>query len=402
MKDYFFLALKNIKRRKLRSWLTIIGILIGIAAIVALISISQGMEDTINEQFEKMGTNKIIIMPGGEIEGIPGMMSGMMAEYLTEDDVETIEKAKGVEIVSPIIAKVSKVEYSKEKAYTFIYAWSMDKRKEIWEDMMEIAQGRDLEEKDKHCVVVGDDINDLFDKEVKIGSKLEIENESFRVVGILKPTGGRDNDLAVYMELKIAQELFDTNEFMTIYVQIKDGFEPTQVGENIKKELRKAKDEKEGEESFSIQTSEQMLEAFGIVLNVIRVVLIGIASISLFVGGVGTMNTMYTSVLERTKEIGTMKAVGAKNSDILLIFLFESGLYGLIGGAVGIVLGLGISKGAELLASPYLGAGIFKVSMAWWLILGALLFSFVVGTISGVLPAMQAARLKPAEALRHE
>ncbi len=402
LKDFFVLSLNNLRRRKLRSWLTIIGIFIGIAAIVALISISQGMQDTINEQFEKMGTNKIMVMPGGEIKGMPAMMTTMMAELLTEDDAEVIEKVKGVEVVSPVMSKVSKVQYGKENSYTFIYAWPMGERKDIWEDMMEIGDGRDLEEEDKHNVVVGDDINDLFDKEIKIGSKLKIENKEFKVVGILKPTGGRDNDLAVYMELKTAQELFDTKEFMMIFAQTKEGYDPTEVGENIKKELRKAKNEKEGEESFNIQTPEQMLEAFDIILDVIRIVLIGIASISLIVGGVGTMNTMYTSVIERTREIGTMKAIGAKNSDILIIFLFESGLYGLIGGILGILLGLGMSKGAELMAKPYLGAGIFQVSMAWWLIVGALVFSFVVGCISGVAPALQASKLKPADALRYE
>ena len=111
---------------------------------------------------------------------------------------------------------------------------------------------------------------------------------------------------------------------------------------------------------------------------------------------------MYTSILERTKEIGTMKAIGAKNSDILTLFLIESGLYGLIGGLIGVVLGLGISKGGEILAAPYLGEGIFRVSMAWWLILGALLFSFIVGCISGVAPAYQASKMRPVDALRYE
>ena len=133
-----------------------------------------------------------------------------------------------------------------------------------------------------------------------------------------------------------------------------------------------------------------------------QAVLVGIAAISLLVGGIGIMNTMYTSVLERTKEIGTMKAVGARNSDILLIFLMESGLLGLVGGAIGIAIGFGLGKGTEYIAGMYLGSGLLRAVFPWYLILGALAFSFIIGSLSGALPAVQASRLKPVDALRYE
>ena len=187
-----------------------------------------------------------------------------------------------------------------------------------------------------------------------------------------------------------------------LYVQIKPGFSPEQVAENIKKELRKERNEKEGEETFSIQTFKQLLETFQNVFAVVQGVLVGIAAISLIVGGIGIMNTMYTSVLERTKEIGTMKAVGARNSDILTIFLIESGLLGLIGGAIGIMIGVGLGKGAEYVASVALGVSLFRASFPLWLIFGALLFSFLIGSFSGLLPALQASKMKPVDALRYE
>ncbi|MEK6820731.1 MAG: FtsX-like permease family protein, partial [Nanoarchaeota archaeon] len=165
---------------------------------------------------------------------------------------------------------------------------------------------------------------------------------------------------------------------------------------------RKERGEKEGQETFSVQTSSQLLESFNSIFAVVQAVFVGIAAISLIVGGIGIMNTMYTAVLERTKEIGTMKAVGAKNSDILLIFLFESGLLGLVGGAIGIGLGIGIGKAVEIIAQQQLGTPFLRASFSLTLILGALLFSFVVGSVSGVLPALQASRLKPADALRYE
>jgi len=131
-------------------------------------------------------------------------------------------------------------------------------------------------------------------------------------------------------------------EESAIYVKTAVGFEPEDVAEDIERKLRKFRSEKEGEETFNVQTSEQLLESFSTIFNVVQAVLIGIAAISLIVGGIGIMNTMYTAVIERTKEIGTMKAVGARNSDILLIFLFEAGLLGLVGGAIGIAIGFGL------------------------------------------------------------
>jgi len=144
------------------------------------------------------------------------------------------------------------------------------------------------------------------------------------------------------------------------------------------------------------------LKSFQNIFGVIQAVLVGIAGISLIVGGIGIMNTMYTAVIERTKEIGTMKAVGARNSHILLIFLFESGLLGLVGGAIGIVIGYGLGKGAQYMATIGLGTDLLRAYFPWYLILGALVFSFLIGTLSGILPALQAAKLKPAEALRRE
>ncbi|MCK4491734.1 MAG: ABC transporter permease [Candidatus Altiarchaeales archaeon] len=402
IQDYFNLVGRNVKYRGLRSWLTVLGILIGISSIVALVSVSQGMEDTVKEQFEKMGVNKLIVMPGGEIEGMPAMAGMMMAEPLTEDDAEAIEKVKGVDVVSPILSEIAKVRFGRETEYAFIHAWPMGGRKDIWEDYFEIEDGRNLEKDDKNRVVVGSDINDVFDKEVKVGSKLEVEGRKFEVVGIFKKTGGKDDDLGLYLTLETGQELFDSEDIAAIIVQAKEGFKPTELAGDIKKELRRHKGEKEGDETFQIQTFEQMLDIFNVILDVLRAVLIAIAGISLIVGGVGIMNTMYTSVMERTREIGIMKAVGARNSDILMLFLLESGIYGLIGGIMGVILGLGMSKTAELIAAQSLGTGVFQVSMAWWLILGALTFSFSIGCVSGILPARQASKLKPVDALRYE
>ena len=187
-----------------------------------------------------------------------------------------------------------------------------------------------------------------------------------------------------------------------IIAKLKTGEEPSKVAENIEEDLRKYRNEEEGSENFQVSTSEELMASFAMILGVVQAVIVGIAAISLLVGAVGIMNTMYTSVVERTKEIGLMKAVGARNSDITLVFLFESGLLGLAGGVLGVLLGATFGKIAEIMAQQALGSNTFAAAITPTLVLGALAFAFVIGTISGVLPARQASTLKPADALRYE
>ena len=170
----------------------------------------------------------------------------------------------------------------------------------------------------------------------------------------------------------------------------------------IEDKLRKERHVKKGEEDFNVQTSEQLMGSFKNILLIVQILLIGVGSISLIVGGINIMNSMYTSVLQRTKEIGIMKAIGAKNSDILLIFLIEAGLLGLIGGAIGTFFGFLISKSAQIIAFKILGSNLLIIDFNPFLIISALAFSFFIGMLSGVAPAIQASRLKPAETLRYE
>lgn len=404
MKDYFSLAFNNLKRRKLRSWLTMIGIFIGIAAVVALISLGQGLQGYLTETFEMMGANKLIVTPGR------GMGMGMMggADKLTSKDLDAIKKTKGVDIVTEMIYGSSLIKFKDESKPTFVIGLPTDETANIFKEMQgfEPEQGRDLKEGDKDKVVIGFLVakdEGFFDDGVNLRDKLIIQGKEFRVVGVMEQIGNPADDSQVYIPLETAKEIFDKeDEIDMIYVQTRTGFEPNEVAENIEKRLRKVRNEKEGEETFSVQTFEQLLETFSDIFVVVQGVLVGIAAISLLVGGIGIMNTMYTSVLERTKEIGTMKAIGAKNSDILWIFLFESGLLGLVGGAIGILIGVSLAKGTEYIATTALGTPFLQASFPLYLIAGALAFSFLIGTASGILPAMQAAKLKPADALRYE
>ena len=403
MNDYFLLAFNNLKRRKLRSWLTMIGIFIGIAAVVALISLGQGMQNAIEEQFEQLGSDKIIIQSKGM--GPPGSATGSSL-ILTSKDLKVVENVRGVEWVSGYLMKQGQAKFKDEMGIGFAIGITPDDLERLIElSGLETTDGRLLRDGDKHKVVIGysHGSGDAWERGIKVGETILIENVEFKVVGILSKVGNPYDDGVLYVPKETLKELLGVeDEESQILVKVASGFDPADVAETIERKLRKYRGEKEDQQTFSVQTSEQLLESFQNIFGVIQAVLVGIAGISLIVGGIGIMNTMYTAVIERTKEIGTMKAVGARNSDILLIFLFESGLLGLVGGAIGIAIGYGLGKGAEYGASMALGTDLLQASFPLYLILGALGFSFVIGTLSGILPAMQAAKLKPADALRYE
>jgi len=196
-------------------------------------------------------------------------------------------------------------------------------------------------------------------------------------------------------------DLFNIEDEWDLFgVQVRDKDEIEDVADEITRKLRNDRNEDVGEESFTVETPLQSLGAVNNVLNIINAIVIGIAMISLFVGGVGIANTMYTSVVERTREIGVMKAIGAQNKDIIWVFLIEAGLLGLVGGIVGALIGLGAAIGASNLANSALGGDLFIVSVNYSLLVVAVSFSFLVGIISGVMPALQAAKLNVVDALR--
>jgi putative ABC transport system permease protein len=404
MNDYFSLAFNNLRRRKLRSWLTMIGIFIGIAAVVALISLGQGLQDYIGEEFEKLGSDKIIIQPKGQF-GPPGSVTSASL-MLTGEDVEFIEGIRGVEWVASYLMKMSQVNYKGELSVEYTTGIEPDDLEFFAETgVMEILEGRIFKNGEKNKLVVGYNhaYGDTWSKNLGIGSSIEIEGTSFKVVGIVDKIGNSADDGALYVPKDTLREVLNNpDEESYMIAKVSSGLDPINVAETIERKLRKFRNEKEDQETFSVMTSDQLLDTFQGIFGVIQAVLVGIAGISLLVGGIGIMNTMYTAVIERTKEIGTMKAVGAKNSDVLLIFLFESGLLGLVGGAIGVLIGMGLGKGVEYIATQALGTPLLRASFPFYLIFGALAFSFLIGSLSGILPAMQAAKLKPADALRYE
>ncbi len=401
-KDYFKFVLNNLLKRKTRSLLTIIGIFIGIAAVVALVSLGQGMQRAINSEFEEAGSNRIIITPGGLFFGPTA--GDISTAVITEDDVKIIRDVDGIEKAYGIINENTRVEYEGEIQYVSV--WGMPTTTEALNYLntvgfFEIEQGRQLKSSDEYSAILGHSIaEETFEEDIRLRDYIDIKEKKFRVIGIQKESGNPMRDIIIRIPKDVASDLFETNDTVdTIFAKVMDGYEPKDVADKVKEELADYRNVEEGEEDFSVQTAEQTIQSFNDILNVVQIILVGIAFISLIVGGVGIMNTMYTSVLERTPEIGIMKAIGAKNSDIMWIFLIESGLLGILGGIIGIISGLILSKLVEVIAIFY-GLTFFKAYIGVPLILGALFFSFIVGALSGLLPARQAALMNPVDALQ--
>ncbi len=404
IKDFFKYAFTNLAHRKVRSWLTMIGIFVGIASVVALVSLGQGLQQYIQDQASKLGTDKLIIQPKGAF-GAPGSQG---ATELTDNDYNYIKDTTGLAASCRLVATGSIVQFDGSQIITTIYGVGPGKEYDLFKEAgdISIAQGRDLRESDTDKVVIGNDYSTqaLFSKKIKLGDTLVINNQSLKVAGILAPIGNPSDDRVIMMNIDPLRTLFPSLgtrvDFM--YLKVSDSAQINHMEETITTRLRKFRNEQVGQEDFVVTTPEQLLNTFLTVFDIVQAVIIGIAAISLIVGGIGIMNTMYTAVIERTKEIGIMKSIGARNGDILTLFMIESGTLGLVGGAIGIVIGMGIAKMIEFIATKYLGSDLLRAYFPWYLIVGALAFSFLVGVISGVVPAIQASRLKPVDALRYE
>lgn len=397
--DNFNIAFKNMKKRRLRAFLTLVGILISIATIFVLFSLSIGLKTTIQEQFELLGTDKFFIQPRGQF-GPPGSGS---AATLTEDDVDVVDGISGVKDVTSYLIGNVKIEYRKTLRFGTTIGIEPDKLKVAF-GSYDVEEGRNIKE-GTHEILLGYDYahSDFIGRPVNMGDKILINDVEFKIVGIIEKIGNSADDRQTYISKDVLRELLDIpNRVDAIVVQVNDQTEINNVADNVERRLARFRDVKKDNIDFSVLTPEELLKTVGTVLNIVTVFLAGIALISLLVGGINIMNSMFTSVLERTREIGVMKAIGAKNSDILSIFVIESGFLGMIGGILGVLLGMGIGKTVEYVAINQLGTNLLKVIFPWYLILGCLLFAFLAGAISGLYPAWRATKIKPVEALRYE
>lgn len=406
IKEYFKIAIGSIRQRQLRSWLTLIGIFIGIAAVVSLISIGQGLQAVVEEEFTALGANRILVQPAGSSFGA----GDGVGEPLTKDDVEALERVSGVDMVSYTAYRPANMEWgNNDFQIGFVISIPPGQKGELIKQMMgadkgSILLGSELRDNERRRVLLGYNygFSNRYDTLLTPGRKILINGYEFEVAGIKESLGNDQDNVQVFINERDFEELFDGDQLNMIVLEVMPGRVPAEVLPDVEDALRRHRDVKEGQEDFEAETFENVLASFLVLINVVQAVIIGIASISLFVGAVGIANTMYTAVIERTKEIGVMKAIGAKNSDIQNMFLIESGLLGFLGGLIGVLIGVGISKIIEIIVAIAIGADYLRPVFPIWLIVGSLLFAFALGSISGYYPAKQAAKMNPVDALATE
>jgi putative ABC transport system permease protein len=396
--DIFKYALTNMKHRQLRSWLTILGIIIGIASIVLLVSIGQGLDKEIKNQLSSIGSKYVIILPGNPFSQGAQFGPPSFKGVLYQNDADSIRRLPGVKSVSSaVVIGVANLEYKEEKASTVavgVEAYAM-------EDFLTVGfeKGKYLSPGDEGGVVVGANVvNDLFPDKLEYGKTIKINGRDFRIKGVLKKGGSfSPYDSFIFMDIGIARKMGKTqgsNRIDRIFVVANSEEEVDSVEQGIITEISKRHKVQIDKRDFRTQTAKSISDTVGQITGLLSVFLGLIASISLIVGMVGIANAMFTSVLERTREIGILKAIGAEEKAITRIFLFESALIGLVGGTIGVLLGVGLSILISALGAPS--------SVNFQFVLFCLVISIIVGTISGYFPSRDAARLQPVEALRYE
>ncbi len=408
LKDIFIMAVDGIKERKTRFALNLLGIMIGIAAMTALISITMGMSSQITAQLESFGPTTITVTTGGGggfgPQGRGGEEIGGIGGTLTLRDIDRIERLPNIALATPVISKTAEIRLSGSLDYATILGIIPENYLQIFQNI-EVSEGRFLLRSDSASVVLGARIAHPTNKEepiAHIGSRITIatiiEGEektlSLKVAGILTEVGGMVSpDEQVFVILSTAQRLFETgNTVDSIYIKAENKESVDLVVEEVRDKL--------GEDVFVI-SSGFILDTIGSVTNTISIVLGGIAGISLVVAGIGIINTTIIAVLERTREIGVMMAIGAKRKEVLFMFLTESALTGLIGGTIGVSFGAVLSQLTSFIATSILNVNL-PSGLSLEVVLLGVAFAVLTGTLAGIYPARKASKLRPVEALRYE
>lgn len=392
-------SLNNLKQRKIRSFFTILSIFMGITTIFIFVSYGLGLYGYVEEMTSSSTADKVIIQAKGtSVSGLDDTFA------LTEDELKAIEQTAGVYEASGIYFKAAEVIQGKKRVYTLLFGY--DPKKPLVMDLfnLDMAQGRELVAGEKN-IVLG--YNYQFDDKIfpngySLGERIEIQGEKVKIVGFYEEVGNPQDDAQIYVTNDFMEDLYpdETLNYNWIMARV-DTSDIDGVIENIEKTLRKERNQEKGKEDFYVQSYQDMMDTYMTILDMVLGFVILIAFISILVSSINTANTMITSVLERTKEIGVMKSIGSRNSYILGIFLFESSFLGFIAGVIGCGVGWLLSyTGARILDN--LGYGFLQPGFPIFLFVGCILFATLTGAISGVAPAYRASKVNPVDALRYE
>ena len=397
MFDVFTESIKNLQRAGIRTFLTLIGIVIGIGAIVALLSVGAGVTQTFETQFESIGSNTIMVAPGDAFN-----LQSTTTVKLTDIDVRNIKSLLTVKDVIREYGTPVAVEFNNEIKSSLFFTVDDEGFTFFTDtDFLELVEGRWIEPGELSSIMISESMaENSFEREINLKKQLSINGENYKVVGLFKLSaamaGIAGGGGMIFTTIEGFERITPAENPLEMIVKTTS----TEVAEETADEILEYFEDKYGKKSVTVLTMEQSIEQIGSMLGMLTIFIVGIASISLIVGGIGIMNAMVTSVMERTKEIGLYKALGASNNKILTIFLLEAAFIGLLGGVIGALFGL---AGAQLI-TIIANASNFPIQSVIIpeIVIGALAFSMIVGMLSGVYPAMRAAKLDPVEALRYE
>ena len=395
--DALLLAFRAVLAQRLRSFLTLLGIAVGIASVILLTSIGEGIHRFVLGEFSQFGTNNITVVAGKTRTG--GAPSGLpsSARALTLEDAKSLEHQPHVLAVTPNIRGNAEVEGNGRTRRALIYGVNA-KSQLVFRSTVKSGQflPADDENSARAFVVLGSKLKEeLFGGESPLGQRLRIGGLHFRIIGVMEPKGqflGIDLDDTAFIPAARGQELFNREGVDEINLAVAEGIPAASVAERIKARLI----ERHGREDFTLVTQEDMLKTLSNILNVLTLAVGALGGISLLVGGVGIVTIMTIAVSERTGEIGLLVALGAPRRTILLLFLGEAVALSALGGGLGLIIGFGLAQLLHLLLPA------LPVHTPLVFVLLAEVLAIAIGLAAGVLPARRAARLDPVEALRNE
>ena len=396
------ISLKALLRNRMRTFLSVLGIVIGVAAVITMVAMGEGSKKSIKEQMTAMGTNAITIMPNQSRRGGVQMDASSSTETLEEEDVIALRKeATYIDAVSPLISVGGQAIVGNNNSPTSLSGVSADYLKIR---NYEIADGVMFDDETdrmaKVCVIGQTVVKNLFADTDPIGKTIRYKNIPLKVIGTLKAKGsgdfGQDQDDVIFTPYQTVMKRFGaTTKIRQILANsIGEGY-AEKATEEIMGILKERRSWTKPTDPFRVFTQEEMIETITSTSDLISLVLTIIAGISLFVGGIGIMNIMYVSVTERTKEIGLRMAIGARGRDIMLQFLFESVIISLLGGVIGIAIGIVASEVVKNAFNMPMSVSVMSVAVSFGV-------CFVTGVFFGWYPARKASRLDPIEALRFE
>jgi len=395
--DFIYLTSSAIFSHRLRSFLTMLGISVGIAAVILLTSIGEGLHHYILSEFTQFGTNIIKINPGKT--KTMGMSVGAFGAErpLSIEDAEALKRLPFADAVVGIVVGNAEVEGNRRSRRTTVYSTGTDFPDAF---SMPVGSGQFLPDDDplapRALTVLGSKVKqELFGNANPIGQRVRIGGDRYRVIGVMESKGqvlGYDLDDTIYIPMARGLEMFNRDGLIEINLLYRQGYDDREIVEGIKRLLVT----RHGREDFTITTQQQMLDVLGDILNIITFAVAAIGAISLLVGGIGIITIMTISVAERTAEIGLIRALGARHSQILTLFLGEAVVLSALGGVVGLIAGIGIGQLLHLLIP------VLPVYTPWIYVVLAEVIAIVIGLMAGVIPARRAALLDPVEALRDE